>query len=71
MDQSLKGIKDLNINGTVYAKYLLQSKGSVCFIHLETLLVPNDKPQSEDLCLFLIRCIEKDFIIRRLAYLNI
>ena len=68
MEINTENIKELNINGVVYAKYLIEN--DIIFINVMKNIIKESAGESEDYLIFLISKIEdKQFSMA--SYLNV
>lgn len=68
MDNDTSSKKELIINGTLYAHYLI--KGNVMWLKMRKDIIPGNKKKSEDYIIELIGLVEKKKI-PYVSYLNI
>lgn len=61
-------IKELKINNTVYAKYII--KGEVIFLEMFKNIIPENRVMSENILVLIAKSIEVDSKFERANFLN-
>lgn len=68
MEDNVENIKELNINGVVYAKYLIEN--GIIFINVTKDIIEGNKKESEEFLILLISKLE-DEPFSSAGYLNL